>query len=109
MNENIKQLFKASNDAMTRATIDRRLTEIYNTYPSITIARHNVTIFKAGGEFMGDPFYWNNEKTLKKIEQYQKQLSEQYNRDNSDFDDEPLDEEFLNERVSNNPKLYGKK
>lgn len=71
-----------------RGAIDRKIAEIIETYPDISVAQHMLTIFRSKGELSGnpnkattiivDPFTWPNDKTLKRLEEYQRELEESY-------------------------------
>ena len=94
----LKDFLSPKSDGMIRATIARRIEEIISAYPKITVAQHMKFIFRSKGEVQGDPYKWGDERTLDKIEKYKLSLMEQYNKEDGEFDDEPIDQEFLNER-----------
>ncbi len=101
-NIKLKELFKESNNGLTRASIDRKITEMLYAYPKMTYAQIIVSIFRSGGEFMGDPYYWSDEKTLKKVQLIEAQLAEQYDKETNSFKDELIDGEFLEQIMASN-------
>ena len=94
---------------MYKASIVRRLEEIFETYPNIKFGEILHYILKSTGD-LSDPINWTDSNSLKKLENVQRQIADTYNIDNELFDknDEQIDEEFLNSRVNKFPEVYGK-
>lgn len=103
-NNKLKDFFNSDRSSMTRASIERNIATIITVYNKIPVSQHMRQIFKAGGEFMGDPFYWNDEKTLKKTELYIRFLDNNYDNEEGTFIDEPASDEFILEILSNRNK-----
>lgn len=90
--ENIKLADYTSpkSEAMVRASITRKIEELVHTYPKITIAQLMAFIFRSKGEVMGAPWNWSDSRTLKKLEDVQRQLTNEYDVSLGEFIDEPL-------------------
>jgi len=78
------------NDAITRATAVRRLDEIFTACDKIPLARLLSIILRKKEEIQNDPYNWSDKTFLKKLEQYQRELTDSYNPATGDFD---LDDE----------------
>ncbi len=81
--------------AMVRATISRRIEDLISDYPKIPTARLLVPLLRAKDEVQGQPFDWGDERTLKKIESFERELASSYNRETGEWNDEPADDEFI--------------
>lgn len=82
----LKHLINRDNSAMTRASCQRRLEEIFTAHDKVPIARILSIMLRKRGEVQNDPFFWSDKTFQKKLEQYQKEFSANYNPDSGEFD-----------------------
>ncbi len=94
---------------MYKASIIRRFEEMFELYPNIKMGELIHYVLKSTGD-ISDPINWADSNFLKKVESVQRQLLESYSSETNSFDknDEPIDEDFLNERFKKSPDVYGK-
>lgn len=71
-----------SSERAIRARIIRLQDEIYETYPQLTVAQHNLGIMRSKGETGSkipgkpplEPRQWSNQKYLSRLEKYKEEL-----------------------------------
>ena len=91
-----------------RATLDR-IIELDDTIP---LAIHINNIFKSSGEVSSTnklqyPYHWTNDKLYGKVDEYYKKHRKAMEDRFDGIEDEPIDEEFLKERMKINTEVYG--
>ena len=83
-----KDFKDGKHDRYVRAAIVNKEAMIAETYPDIPVAQHRLNALRSKGELNGppkkstttflDPFTWTNEKYLKRLEEYERELEESY-------------------------------
>lgn len=71
-----------------RGAIINKWATIFETYPDITVAQHMLNVLRSKGELTGNPkikstttltpYNWSNDKTMKRLEEYEKELEQSY-------------------------------
>lgn len=103
-------LQQKQSSGMYKASIIRRVEEMFELYPAITFGEIIHYYLKSTGD-LTDCINWTDSNSLKKMENVQRQLLDCYSSETNTFDknDSLIDEDFINDRASKYPHLYGRK
>jgi len=97
METTLRDFKDKKDDRYTRAALIAKLCEVFELWPDKPIAMHIADIFRSKGELNGNPKNpftavikprnWSNEKALKRVEEYVKEMQKSY-LGNGEYDDE---------------------
>jgi hypothetical protein len=75
--QTIREFKEAKPERYLRSAIINKEASIAETYPDIPIAQHRNNILRSKGDG-SSPHYWSNDKYMKRLEEYERELEQSY-------------------------------